>query len=193
MKILWGICGSFCNHAAVFEQLEAMTHQYPDITMILSQNVTEMDTRFGNAAERKDALEKLTGHPVMTTLQEAERTGPIDHFDVMIIAPITATELAKLNHGIYDTPIALAAKAMLRNDRPLILGIASNDFLGISGQNLMQLKQHRHVFFVPFGQDDYIHKPDSLVSDWTQIAATMEEALNDHQRQPILLPGKGQA
>ena len=103
MKLLWGMCGSFCNHAAVIEQLTDMVQRWP-ITMIVSENTAQLDTRFGTAKERLTQLERLTGKPVMTTLQEAERTGPIDHFDAMVIAPITATELNKLALGIYDTP-----------------------------------------------------------------------------------------
>ena len=109
----------------------------------------------------------------------------------MVIAPITATELNKLALGIYDTPVTLAAKALLRNQKPLVLGIASNDFLGLSGVNLLRLKQLRHLFFVPFGQDDYVHKPNSLVSDWRLIEATLQAALEDRQIQPLLLEGKG--
>lgn len=190
MKLLWGMCGSFCNHAAVIEQLRDMVQRWP-ITMIVSENTAQLDTRFGPACERMEQLETLSTRPVMTTLQEAERTGPIDHFDAMIIAPITATELNKLTLGIYDTPITLAAKALLRNQKPLVLGIASNDFLGLSGVNLLRLKQLRHIFFVPFGQDDYVHKPNSLVSDWKQIEATLCAALEDRQLQPLLLEGKG--
>ncbi|MFQ8582255.1 MAG: dipicolinate synthase subunit B [Holdemania massiliensis] len=190
MKLLWGMCGSFCNHAAVFEQLQDMVQRWP-ITMIVSENTAQLDTRFGPACERMELLETLSTRPVMTTLQEAERTGPIDHFDAMIIAPITATELNKLTLGIYDTPITLAAKALLRNQKPLVLGIASNDFLGLSGVNLLRLKQLRHIFFVPFGQDDYVHKPNSLVSDWKLIEAALCAALEDRQLQPLLLEGKG--
>ena len=138
-----------------------------------------------------ELLETLSTRLVMTTLQEAERTGPIDHFDAMIIAPLTAPELNKLTLGIYDTPITLAAKALLRNQKPLVLGIASNDFLGLSGVNLLRLKQLRHIFFVPFGQDDYVHKPNSLVSDWKLIEAALSAALEDRQLQPLLLEGKG--
>ena len=166
MKLLWGMCGSFCNHAAVIEQLTDMVQRWP-VTMIVSENTA------------------------MTTLQEAERTGPIDHFDAMVIAPMTATELNKLALGIYDTPVTLAAKALLRNEKPLVLGIASNDFLGLSGANLLRLKQLRHLFFVPFGQDDYVRKPNSLVSDWRLIEATLQAALEDRQIQPLLLEGKG--
>ena len=190
MKLLWGMCGSFCNHAAVIEQLTDMVERWP-VTMILSENTARLDTSFGTAAARVKQLESLTGKPVMTTLQEAERTGPIDHFDAMVIAPITATELNKLALGIYDTPVTLAAKALLRNQKPLVLGIASNDFLGLSGVNLLRLKQLRHLFFVPFGQDDYVHKPNSLVSDWRLIEATLQAALEDRQIQPLLLEGKG--
>ena len=190
MKLLWGMCGSFCNHAAVIEQLADMVERW-HVTMILSENTARLDTRFGTAAARVKQLESLTGKPVMTTLQEAERTGPIDHFDAMVIAPITATELNKLALGIYDTPVTLAAKALLRNQKPLVLVIASNDFLGLSGVNLLRLKQLRHLFFVPFGQDDYVHKPNSLVSDWRLIEATLQAALEDRQIQPLLLEGKG--
>lgn len=190
MKLLWGMCGSFCNHAAVIEQLQDMVQRWP-ITMIVSENTARLDTRFGSANQRMELLETLSTRPVMTTLQEAERTGPIDHFDAMIIAPITATELNKLTLGIYDTPITLAAKALLRNQKPLVLGIASNDFLGLSGVNLLRLKQLRHIFFVPFGQDDYVHKPNSLVSDWKLIEAALCAALEDRQLQPLLLEGKG--
>ena len=167
-----------------------MVQRWP-VTMIVSENTAQLDTRFGTAKERLSQLERLTGKPVMTTLQEAERTGPIDHFDAMVIAPMTATELNKLALGIYDTPVTLAAKALLRNEKPLVLGIASNDFLGLSGANLLRLKQVRHLFFVPFGQDDYVRKPNSLVSDWRLIEATLQAALEDRQIQPLLLEGKG--
>lgn len=187
MKILWGMSGSFCNHAVVMEQLEKMCEKDYNIQVILTQNVTSMDTRFGLAKDRLVKLEEITKKPVLTTLQEAERTGPIDHFDVMIIAPMTATVLSKLNLGIYDNPVTLAAKAMLRNQKPLICAIASNDYLGISGVNLLQLKQMRHIFFVPFYQDDCVRKPNSLVSEWSLIEKTMENALQDHQIQPILV------
>lgn len=104
---------------------------------------------------------------------------------------MTATELNKLALGIYDTPVTLAAKALLRNEKPLVLGIASNDFLGLSGANLLRLKQLRHLFFVPFGQDDYVRKPNSLVSDWRLIETALQAALEDRQIQPLLLEGKG--
>lgn len=191
MKILWGVCGSFCNHEAVWQQVEQMSLRW-QISAILSENTARLDTRFSSAEQRCQKLRQLTGRPLMTTLQEAERTGPIDHFEAMIIAPATATELNKLTLGIYDTPIALAAKAMLRNERPVVLGIASNDFLGISGVHLMTLKQMRHIYLVPFRQDDWVNKPNSLVSEWTLIEPTLQAALQGRQLQPVLLEGRGQ-
>lgn len=187
MKILWGISGSFCNHDVAMEQMEAMVKKGYDIQVILSENAATLSTRYGTAQERISRLEQISGKKVFSTLVEAEQVGPILKFDYFIIAPMTATVLSKLAQGIYDNTITLAVKAMLRNKRPVVVGIASNDFLGISGQNLMQLKLIRHIYFVPFYQDDMFNKENSLISKWSLIEETLLSAQNGQQLQPILL------
>ena len=185
-KILFGICGSFCNHAYILSQLKSLCISN-DIQIIVSKNVYEMDTRFHKANSFLDELEQISGNEVWHTLQEAERVGPMNCFDLYVIAPLTSTMLSRLKNGIYDSPISLAAKAMLRNDKDILVGIASNDVLGISGVNLFMLLNYKHFYAVPFYQDNHYLKPNSLVSEWDLLEDTMDYALNKKQIQPLFL------
>ena len=183
--VLFGICGSFCNHSAVLQELKKIC-QNNDVEVIVSPNVLQMNTRFHQASTFIDELEVISGHKVLTTLADAEAIGPRNEHDLMIIAPMSASVCAKLTYGIYDHPITLAAKAILRNQKKVVFGFASNDGLSISSTNLMSLLNRKQFYAIPFYQDDVIQKPHSLIAKWNLLEATCDAALCNEQLQPIL-------
>ena len=183
--VLFGICGSFCNHAAIIEELKKLCI-HNDVEVIVSQNVLQMNTRFHSASTFIDELEAITHHKVLATLADGEAIGPRNAHDLMIIAPMSATVCAKITYGIYDHPISLAAKAMIRNQKKIVFGFASNDGLSISATNLMTLLNRKQFYAVPFYQDDVIHKPHSLIAKWDLLETTCDAALDNKQLQPIL-------
>lgn len=183
----FAVCGSFCTHAKALEALEAIRARYAHIIPIVSETVAENDTRFGNAHDLMREMARICDHRVISTLKEAEPIGPQGLLDLLIIAPCTGNTLGKLAHGITDTAVTMAAKAHLRNGRPLVLAASTNDGLGASAPNLGILLNRRNVFFVPFGQDDYEGKPASLVADFTLVPETIEAAVRGEQLQPLLL------
>lgn len=184
-KILFGITGSFCNHQAIIKVLEELTADN-EIQVVLTKNVVACSTRFYNAIDFQNDCERITGQPLIKDIVEAEKVGPRKYFDCMVIAPMSANSVSKLVNGAYDCPVALAAKAMLRNQKPIICGIATNDALGISGKNIFTLLALKNIYYVPFAQDDPMKKPNSLVADWSLIAQTCENALMGVQLQPLL-------
>lgn len=190
MKLLWGVTGSFCNHEAAFAQIERFISNNHEIRCVFSENAYTLDNRFSKADERIGRITKLTGHPIIHTLVEAEKTGPSMQYDACIVAPATATFISKLNQGIYDDPVLLAVKSMLRNRKNLILAIASNDFLGNSSINLLQLLQKKYIYLVPFYQDDPIRKPNSLISRFDLLEKTFDLSLEHCQIQPLLSKAK---
>ena len=146
-----------------------------------------MDTRFFKAEDFVSSVEEITGEKIIKTVQGAEPIGPKKMFDIMIIAPCTGNTIAKLSNGIVDTPVLMAAKAHLRNNRPLVLSVSSNDALGINFQNIGKLMNMKNIYFVPFGQDDYVGKPNSLIGDINKIKDTLEYALDGKQIQPVII------
>ena len=186
MQIGFAMCGSFCTFSQVFPILELLTRDYPVIPL-LSQAAATTDTRFGRAADHIQYITELCGRPPLTTLAEAEPIGPKKLLDALIIAPCTGNTLAKLAHGISDGSVTMAAKSHLRNGRPVLLAISSNDALSGSAENIGRLLNRKHLYFVPFGQDDPFEKPNSMVSDFTRIPDALESALQGKQLQPILL------
>lgn len=185
-KILFGICGSFCNHAYIVDEIKKLVISN-EVQVVVSENVYKMDTRFHNAKEFIDQLAIITQNEVWHTLSEAERVGPMNVFDIYVIAPMTSNMLSKLRNGIYDSPITLAAKAMLRNDKKVIIGVASNDLLGISGSNLLALLNYKNIYSLPFYQDNPYLKPNSLISEWTLLEDTLDYAILSQQIQPLIL------
>lgn len=185
-KILFGICGSFCNHAAVFEQLKRICIDN-DVQVIVTENVYTMDTRFHSAKQFLNELENVTKHEVWHTLVEAEKVGPIYHFDLMVVAPMTSTVLSKFKNGMYDNSVVLAMKAHLRNNGKVVIGVASNDVLSISGNNLFSVLNFKNVYSLPFYQDNPFLKANSIISEWTLLEETMEYAMEGKQIQPLLL------
>ncbi len=186
MKIGIGICGSFCTFGKLFPVMEALAKAH-ELVPIFSPAAYGTDTRFGTAAEHVRRAEEICGRTVLHTLPQVEPIGPKGLLDVLVIAPCTGNTLAKLAHGIADTAVTMAAKSHLRNGRPLVIGISTNDGLGAAAENIGRLLARKHIYFVPFGQDDPFGKPRSTVADWEKLAETVEAAAQGKQIQPILL------
>lgn len=187
LRIGLAMCGSFCTFDKVLSIAEGWADQY-DVTGILSETAATTDTRFGAAADHIRRLEALTGKPVMTSITDAERVGPGKLFDVLVIAPCTGNTLAKIAHGITDTAVTMAAKAHLRNGRPLCIAFTTNDGLSVTLQNVGVLMVRKNIYFVPFHQDDPIGKPNSLAADFTKLEQTFQAAVHHNQLQPVLIP-----
>lgn len=181
------MCGSFCTHAKAMEALEQVKARFERVVPIVSQVVADTDTRFGKAHDLMREMERICDHRVITTIKGAEPIGPQKLLDLLIIAPCTGNTLGKLAAGVTDSSVTMAAKAHLRNGRPLILAVSTNDGLGASAPNLGSLLGRKQVYFVPFGQDDWAGKPASLVADFVQVPDTVEAALRGEQLQPLLL------
>ncbi|MBQ9234812.1 MAG: dipicolinate synthase subunit B [Lachnospiraceae bacterium] len=185
-NIGFAITGSFCTFDKIKSQIKVLKDEGADITPIFSFNTYNMDTRFTKAKDFIDEIKQITGKEGMSTIQQAEAVGPNKLFDVLVIAPCTGNTAAKLANGITDTPVLMAAKAHLRNNLPLIISISTNDALGINLQNIGKLMVMKNIFFVPFGQDDYIKKPNSMIADVSKIGDTIEAAMNNRQIQPVI-------
>lgn len=185
-RIGLALCGSYCTYEKLFAAAELLRHSY-DLVPIMSETAAETDSRFGTAAEHIRHLMDLTGKEVVTTIAEAEPLGPSRPLDVLVIAPCTGNTLAKLAHGITDSAVTMAAKAHLRNGKPLVIAFSTNDGLSGSAENIARLLNRKNVYFVPFGQDDAAKKPRSLQADFSLIGETAEAALRGWQLQPILI------
>ena len=185
MNIGFALCGSFCTYAQIFPMLELLSRDYC-ITPIFSQSASSIDSRFGCAREHMEAAGEICGNKPLCTIEDVEPVGPKKLFDALIIAPCTGNTLAKLAAGIADTSVTLAAKAHLRNSRPLIIAVSTNDGLGANARNIGQLMARQNVYFVPFGQDDAFGKPDSLVAHFERIDDTLQCAMKGEQIQPLL-------
>lgn len=178
--------GSFCTFRAVFEAWRALAETGASLVPILSFNAASTDTRFMRAEETRQTLAAIAGRPPLMTLAEVEPIGPRKLLDALVIAPCTGNTLAKLAAGIADTPVTLAAKSHLRNGRPLVLAVSSNDALSRNARSIGTLMNERHVYFVPFAQDDPVGKPASLVARFELIPEAVKQALSGRQLQPML-------
>ena len=186
IRVGFAMCGSFCTHKQVLSELEKLCGQYSEITPILSEACRSTDTRFGKAEDLRVAVERLTGHQAVDSIPTAEPIGPKALLDVLVIAPCTGNTLAKLAGGITDTAVTMAAKAHLRNGRPVGIAMATNDGLSAAARNIGELLVRKNYYFVPFGQDDPEKKPCSLMADFSRIGETIDAALEGRQLQPIL-------
>lgn len=184
-RIGLAMCGSYCTYAEVFYHAEKMAEKY-NIVPIMSDTAAETDSRFGTASEHLRRLMALSGRKVITSIPDAEPLGPAIPLDALIIAPCTGNTLAKLAHGITDSSVTMAAKAHLRNGRPLIIAFSTNDGLSGSAENIGKLLNRKNIYFVPFRQDDAEKKPRSLQADFSLMEATIESAMKGVQLQPIL-------
>lgn len=186
MTVGFALTGSFCTYQKVFPIVELLNRDY-QVTPILSEAAYTVDSRFGTAAEHREILRELCGAEPLHTIPQVEPIGPKKLFDILVIAPCTGNTLAKLAAGIADGPVTMAAKSHLRNGRPILLAVSTNDALAGAAANIGRLLNRKHYYFVPFGQDDAIQKPTSMVADFSRLPQALELALDGKQMQPILL------
>lgn len=185
MKIGFALCGSFCTYAQVFPVMEALAKDHTVIP-IFSFTSAATDSRFGRAGYFLAQAEAICGMPPLLSIGDVEPIGPKKLLDVLVIAPCTGNTLAKLAHSIADTPVTMAAKSHLRNGRPVVVAISTNDGLAGAAENIGRLLARKHYYFVPFGQDDPEKKPTSMIADFDLLPGTIEEAVNGRQLQPML-------
>ena len=186
-RVGFAMCGSFCTHAQVLKALESLTGQFETVIPLVSELTAFTDTRFGTSDALMERLEDLTGQEVLCDIPSVEPIGPKGLLDVLVIAPATGNTIAKLAAGITDTAVTMAAKAHLRNGRPVVIAMASNDGLAAGARNIGELLVRKNYYFVPFGQDNAQSKPSSLVADFSKIPETVDAALRGEQIQPVLL------
>ena len=186
MTIGFAVCGSFCTFADMFPAMESVAKVHTVIP-IFSQVSYTTDTRFGPATEHIQRAAEICGRPPLFTIEQVEPIGPKKMLDALIIAPCTGNTLAKLAHSIADGPVTMAAKSHLRNGRPILLAVSTNDALAGGAENIGKLLARKHYYFVPFGQDNAIGKPTSMVADFTMIPQALDDALQGKQIQPIII------
>ena len=186
MKVGFAMCGSFCTYSKVFPIMELLSRDY-QVVPVFSEAASTVDSRFGTAKEHIETAQVICGTEPLHTISQVEPIGPKKLFDILVIAPCTGNTLAKLAHGIADGPVTMAAKSHLRNGRPVLVAVSTNDALAGAAENIGKLLARKHYYFVPFGQDDACGKPTSMVADFTKIPQALEAALEGRQLQPILL------
>lgn len=189
-RIGFAFCGSFCTFSAAMAALEATKARFGDVTPIVSENAAAFDTRFGNAHDWLREMERICDKRVIDSLTTAEPLGPKKLLDALVICPCTGNTLGKLANGITDTAVTLAAKAHLRNGRPLIIAVSTNDALSASARSIGTLLDKKNVYFVPFRQDDPVGKPTSLLADFSLVPDAVSAALEREQLQPLVLGPK---
>lgn len=186
-KVGFALTGSFCTYDRVFPELERLVQNEADVYTIFSTNSSTINSRFGKAEDFLARAQKITGRPPVVTIEEAEKFGPGNILDVLVIAPCTGNTLAKLANGITDSPVLMAAKGHLRNNKPVVLAPSTNDALGSNLKNIGMLIAMKNIFFVPFGQDNYKVKPFSMSASFDLILPAVSEALEGRQLQPLIL------
>ena len=180
------MCGSFCTLRRATDQLKKLCELGADVTPIMSPIVYSTDTRFGKAADYITEIEKACQKPIIHTVKDAEPIGPRNLFDLIIAAPCTGNTLSKLAFGITDTSATMALKAHIRNQKPVLLAVATNDALGATAKNIGLLLNTKNIFFVPFSQDDPVKKPTSMIADMERIPEAALAALSGKQFEPVI-------
>ncbi|MGL4521146.1 MAG: dipicolinate synthase subunit B [Bacilli bacterium] len=183
----WGLTGSHCTYSEVFPVIEELIKRGAIVHPVVTGTVMNTTTRFGKGADHLQKLEEITGNKVIDSIAKAEPLGPRMPLDVMVIAPLTGNSMSKMANAQTDSPVLMAAKATLRNGKPVVLAVSTNDGLGLNGSNIMRLISTKNIYFVPFGQDDPVKKPNSLVARMSSTIATIEAALENTQIQPVLV------
>ncbi len=186
MNVGFAMCGSFCTFSVAFPTMEKLSKNH-EVIPIFSEAAAATDTRFGAAQNHLHRAAELCGKDPLRTLAQVEPIGPKKLLDVLVIAPCTGNTLAKLAHGIADGPVTMAAKSHLRNGRPVVIAVSTNDGLAGAAENIGRLLNRKNFYFVPFGQDDPIQKPTSLIADFSKLEETVQLAAQGIQLQPILL------
>ncbi|MEK4301798.1 dipicolinate synthase subunit B [Oceanobacillus sp. FSL W8-0428] len=187
-RIGFGLTGSHHTIEHIFPIMEELINQGAEIIPFITETVQYTDTKHGKAKDNVENLEKITGQTAITTIPGAEPYGPDKPLDVMVIAPLTGNSMSKLANAHTDNPVLMAAKSTLRNESPVVLALTTNDALGLNAKNLATLLNAKHMFFVPFGQDNPYQKPSSLSADLSQLIPAVETALKGKQIQPIIVP-----
>lgn len=186
MTVGFALCGSFCTYSRIFPVMEALAKEHTVIP-IFSEASRETDSRFGKAADHLARASEICGREPLLTVEQVEPLGPKRMLDALVIAPCTGNTLAKLAHSIADGPVTMAAKSHLRNGRPILVAVSTNDGLAGAAENIGRLLARKHYYFVPFGQDDANKKPTSLVADFDRIPDALKLAVEGKQIQPILI------
>ena len=186
LRLGFALCGSFCTFKKVLSEMEELAKEY-EVIPIMSEGAANTDTRFGSAEDFRREIERITGKEPITTIREAEPIGPKALLDVLLIEPCTGNTLGKLAGGITDTAVTMAAKAHLRNGRPVVIAVSTNDALGASAKNIGLLMNSKNIYFVPMRQDSPEGKPCSMVADFGKSGDAIKAALGGRQTQPVYL------
>ena len=186
-NIGYALTGSFCTFRTTIKEMENLVKIGANVFPIMSFNSYSLDTKYGKAEDFIEEIENLTGHKIIHTIQTAEPIGPKKMFDILIVAPCSGNTMARLSYDIIDTPVAMAVKSHLRNDRPVVIGISTNNGLSGAAENIGRLLNRKNYYFVPFTQDNPITKPRSIVCDFRLLQKTVEYALDGEQIEPILV------
>jgi dipicolinate synthase subunit B len=183
----FALCGSFCTFKKVIPQMKKLVNDGYRVIPIMSHTAYTTDTRFGKARDFNEEIEQICKEKIIYTISGAEPIGPKQLLDALVIAPCTGNTLGKLANGISDTSVTLGAKAHLRNGRPIIIAVSTNDALAGCAKNIGMLQNLKNYYFVPYKQDDYEKKPNSIVADFDLLPETIEAALHRKQLQPVIL------
>ncbi len=186
-RIGFGLTGSHCTFEEVIPEIEKLVKAGAEVVPVVTNTVEQTETRFGKGTDWVHKIETLTGRKAVRSIVEAEPLGPKYPLDCMVIAPLTGNSMSKLANAITDSPVLMAAKATLRNGRPVVLGISTNDALGLNGVNLMRLMAAKNIFFIPYGQDNPVKKPTSMVARMSMLMDTVILALEGKQIQPVII------
>ena len=186
-RIGFGLTGSHCTYDAVFPEIEKLVNAGAEVVPVVTATVKNSTTRFGKGEDWVKRIEELTGHKVIDSIVAAEPLGPKMPVDCMVVAPITGASMSKFANALSDSPVLMAAKATLRNQKPVVLGISTNDALGLNGVNIMRLMSTKNIYFIPYGQDDPFKKPNSMVARMSMLVETVEEAILGRQIQPVIV------
>lgn len=188
LKVGFAMCGSFCTFSDAFEQAELLLSLGCELIPIMSFNASSISSRFGTAEQNVSRLEEICGRKAICTIEEAEPIGPKKLLDILLVMPCTGNTLAKLSGGVTDTPVTMAVKSHIRNARPVLLAISTNDALGAAAKNIGFLQNCKNIYFVPYGQDDYLKKPNSMISRFELAQQAIEAAMSGRQLQPMIMP-----
>ncbi|WP_100404437.1 dipicolinate synthase subunit B [Bacillus solitudinis] len=183
----FGLSGSHCTYDAVLPEMKKLVDLGAKVTPFVSYTVQSTDTKFGDSADWLKKIQEITPEPIVDSIVKAEPFGPKTPLDCMLIAPITGNSTSKLANALTDSPVLMGAKATLRSGNPVVLGISTNDALGLNGMNIMKLMATKNIYFIPFGQDDPVKKPNSLVARMGALVDTVESAIAGKQFQPVLI------
>ena len=186
-KIGFAMCGSFCTFKKALVAMQAIVDEGAEVVPIMSEMSYNTSTRFGEAEYFQNEVKKICGKDIIKNVKEAEPIGPRALLDLLIVLPCTGNSLAKIANGITDTSVTMAVKAHLRNQRPVLIAVSTNDGLGAAAKNIGSLLNYKNIYFVPLAQDDYVQKPTSLIADFEKIIPAARDALDGKQLQPILV------